>query len=283
MRYCVSLIAAAFFLAASGGPRQADAGDPVKATNLEKLNTGADEEDPFPTPDGTSILYASNVLGTYDIYLSKKAKGSTLFPQGTPFLYDKSADERSPFMYKDTYYYASNEVKDPKLAKMKNFDLLTRTGMLAPLFVPGDVNSAADELYPWVIPGGKEFYFSRKTDAGWTLYNAAGPTPGPIGNAKPVGFPAGFHRATIVGMGVTMYLQGPLEGGKIGIFRAKRGKIGERWSKPEPVTAISHPKSTKGDMQPALSADGTKLYFVSDRPGGKGGLDIWVVSTSALK
>lgn len=31
---------------------------------------------------------------------------------------------------------------------------------------------------------------------------------------------------------------------------------------------------------PSLSADGTKLYFVSDRPGGYGGKDIWVASES---
>jgi hypothetical protein len=36
-------------------------------------------------------------------------------------------------------------------------------------------------------------------------------------------------------------------------------------------------------MQPAITADGTRLYFVSDRPGGKGGLDIWTVATAQLK
>lgn len=30
------------------------------------------------------------------------------------------------------------------------------------------------------------------------------------------------------------------------------------------------------ETQPSLSADGNSLYFASDRPGGKGGLDIWV-------
>ncbi|PID89220.1 MAG: flagellar motor protein MotB, partial [Bacteroidia bacterium] len=29
------------------------------------------------------------------------------------------------------------------------------------------------------------------------------------------------------------------------------------------------------ETQPSLSADGTELYFVSNRPGGKGGMDIW--------
>ncbi len=34
--------------------------------------------------------------------------------------------------------------------------------------------------------------------------------------------------------------------------------------------------SSAWDAQPSLSADGTHLYFSSNRPGGKGGKDIWV-------
>ena len=126
------------------------------------------------------------------------------------------------------------------------------------------------------IPGKPE-------DEGWKLWVANGPTPGPIGKSKEVGFAAEFHRATVAGNGLTMYLQGPLEEGKVGIFRSKRVKVGEPWSKPEPVTGLNHPESKKGDMQPALNADATRLYFVSDRPGGKGGLDIWTVPTILLK
>ena len=106
--------------------------------------------------------------------------------------------------------------------------------------------------------------------------------PGPA-KAKEVGFAVDFHRATVAGKGLTMYLQGPLENGKIGIHRSTRDKVGDPWSKPEPVTALNHPDSKKGDMQPALSSDGARLYFASDRPGGKGGLDIWMVTTAQLK
>jgi hypothetical protein len=35
-------------------------------------------------------------------------------------------------------------------------------------------------------------------------------------------------------------------------------------------------------MSPCLSRDGTMLYFASDRPGGKGGLDIWMIETAKL-
>jgi Tol biopolymer transport system component len=283
MRYWISPILAGCLILLLIGRSDIEAGDAIKVLHLDKLNTEADEEDPFPGPDGTSLFYASNALGSYDIYVSIRPKGSLVFPKGKPVINDKMTDERSPFVYKDKLYFASNEVKDPQFAKMKNYDLLTRSGTLAPLYVPGDVNSAADELYPWVTPAGKEFYFSRKTAEGWTLFAAKGPTPGPIGDAKPVGFPPGFHRATVAGTGLVMYLQGPLDGGKIGIFRSKRTAVGKEWSRPEPVKALNHPESKKGDMQPALSADGTRLYFTSDRPGGKGGLDIWVVLTSQLK
>jgi outer membrane protein OmpA-like peptidoglycan-associated protein len=50
-------------------------------------------------------------------------------------------------------------------------------------------------------------------------------------------------------------------------------KMGGRWS--EPMNA-GGPISTKyWDSQPCLNADGTVLYFISNRPGGKGGMDIW--------
>jgi hypothetical protein len=262
--------------------RGATAGDTVKPLNLAKLNTADDEEDPCPTPDGNGLLYASKAKGSYDIYTAKKVMG--VFQAGKPFIYDKVANERSPFMFKDKYFFATDEVPDEKFIKGKNFDIKMQVGFQRPEYVGGDINTKADEMYPWITPGGKELYFSRKTDEGWTLFVANGPVPGPIGKSKAVGFPPGFHRASVAGKdGLTMYLQGPLDKDRLGIFRSKRAKVSEEWSKPEPVTALNHPDSTKGDMQPALSFDGTRLYFVSDRPGGKGGLDIWMVPTVQLK
>jgi hypothetical protein len=262
---------------------QSDAGDSVKPINLDKLNCDMDENDPCPTPDNLGLLYAKKGAKHFDLYLSKRTTAAAPFGPGKPFLADRGADVRAPFFHQGKYYFATNEVPDPKLADLRNFDIQWQTGTQAPLFVPGDVNSKADEMYPWVTPAGKEFYFSRKTDDGWKLFVANGPTPGPIGKSKPVGFDAGFHRATVAGTGLTMYLQGPLENGKLGIYRSKRTKVGEAWSKPEAVSALNHADSKKGDMQPALNADASRLYFTSDRPNGKGGLDIWVIATAMLK
>jgi WD40-like Beta Propeller Repeat len=255
----------------------------VKATNLDKLNTAGDEEDPCPTPDGKELLYATSAKGSYGIYISKRAMANAPFGPGKVFIFDKLSDQRCPMKFQDKYYFASNEVPDEKFAKLRNFDILTQVGTQRPFRLLGEINTKADEMYPWVTPAGKELYFSRKVDGGWKLFVANGPVPGPIGKAKEVGFPVNYHRATVAGKGLVMYLQGPLEDGKIGIFRSSRDKVGDAWSKPAVVAGLNHPDSKKGDMQPALSADGSRLYFVSDRPGGKGGLDIWTVPTASLK
>ncbi|MGB3465116.1 MAG: OmpA family protein, partial [Cyclobacteriaceae bacterium] len=53
-------------------------------------------------------------------------------------------------------------------------------------------------------------------------------------------------------------------------------KVGENWSYPKNLKAPVN--SAKWESQPALSADGRTLYFVSDREGGVGKLDIWKTS-----
>lgn len=58
---------------------------------------------------------------------------------------------------------------------------------------------------------------------------------------------------------------------KLGIYRAVRE--GEKWSDPE-LLPFSTPEST--EMHPTVNADGTVLYFASDREGGFGGTDLYV-------
>jgi outer membrane protein OmpA-like peptidoglycan-associated protein len=75
--------------------------------------------------------------------------------------------------------------------------------------------------------------------------------------------------------------------GKIMIFTSCQGRqsmgscdlyityhYGEDWTVPENLGGNIN--SPNWDSQPSLSADGRKLFFVSDRPGGVGRRDIWV-------
>lgn len=49
---------------------------------------------------------------------------------------------------------------------------------------------------------------------------------------------------------------------------------GPEWSAPEHLGPVVN--SATRDENPTLSADGLSLYFISDRPGGVGGVDVWV-------
>lgn len=55
-------------------------------------------------------------------------------------------------------------------------------------------------------------------------------------------------------------------------------KVGEAWSKPRPLSKKINTRWW--ESQPSLSSDGRMLYFVSDRPDGLGGKDIWVTTLS---
>lgn len=50
-------------------------------------------------------------------------------------------------------------------------------------------------------------------------------------------------------------------------------KTADKWSKPQNVGRPVN--SYWWDSQPCFSSDGKTLFFVSDRPGGHGGIDIW--------
>jgi len=59
------------------------------------------------------------------------------------------------------------------------------------------------------------------------------------------------------------------------IYKSKR--LGQGWAEPE-ILAFCENDSAASYGQPTLSADGNKLYFSSNREGGYGGHDIWVVN-----
>lgn len=59
--------------------------------------------------------------------------------------------------------------------------------------------------------------------------------------------------------------------GSCDLYWSKR--IGERWSRPRNFDAPVNTKSW--ESQPSIAPDGKTIYFVSNRSGGFGGMDIW--------
>jgi hypothetical protein len=290
MKHLALALSAGFLSLAFLPATHADA-PPLKPVNLA-VNTKADEDEPFLASKGLTLYYACNAKGKWDIMFAHRPAPQKSWPAGD-VLQDyiaTEADDRGVCMtaedrYPQYLYFASKQDK-----ANDNFDLYvaikrdSRKAFTEPRAVVG-VNTPADEMHPWLTADGTQLYFSRRTKDGWRVFVAPRRnTAGPQGFGEPAlvkEVPPGFHHATQSPDGRTMYLQGPVGKERWGLFVMH--KTGGVWDRPVPLEQLNHPDGPTGDRSPSLSRDGAMLYFSSDRPGGKGGLDLYVVRTAELK
>ncbi|MFI5135315.1 MAG: hypothetical protein ACHQD9_05645, partial [Chitinophagales bacterium] len=112
----------------------------------------------------------------------------------------------------------------------------------------------------------EDFYFSKKVNGDWT---EAAPLTGNINTTYNEG------AQSLTPDGNQLYYAAcdkPSGYGSCDIYFTQRK--GNSWSD---VRDVGPPICTNfWESQPCISADGNSLYFVSNRPGGKGGADIWV-------
>jgi WD40-like Beta Propeller Repeat len=287
----ISLLFSVTFCALSATPSAS--ADALKPINVAKLNTEKDEDDPFQAPGRKTLYYVSNAKGNFNIMVSTRTRLTQAWPAGklvSSLNPDPSSDRRSPFLTKDgKFYYAANAIpRDPEVKSVKNFDLFysIKISPRSMSFTQGTpviaLCTEAEEMHPWVTQNGKQIFFSRKTKDGWRVYVAQGPAAGAITEPQLVDLPVDFHHASLSPDGLTMYLQGRLDNDRWGLFRARRTRLSAPWSKPVELKELNHAEAPRGDMSPSLSADGVTLYFVSDRPGGRGGRDIWMIPAAKL-
>lgn len=155
-------------------------------------------------------------------------------------------------------------------------------------FVPinmGDsINSAFDEYLPALtaddetilftrkMPEGEDFYISHKDAKGdWSL---AQPLPPPLNTT----LNEGAH--CLSSDGKTIYFTACYRNSSLGgcdLYVSTLTPTG--WS--VPLNLGDKINTQHWETQPSISFDGSTLYFVSNRPGGFGGSDIWVSKRSA--
>jgi hypothetical protein len=288
---CVSLILALPLAVLLAAP-PADEPKPPVPINLDKINTKADEDDPHLASDGKTFYYSSTANGKSDLWLARRSSPNQAWSAGklVPDLNSK-AETRSVFVtpegvFPQRLYFATNKDLEKKSQKGDNFDLyfVTKQGPSADFTFETALPfcTAEDEMHPWLTAQG-QFYFSRKTKEGWRVFVATRPkSGGQFG--EPVllkDLPPDFQHVTLTPDGKTMYLEGPLDNGRTGLFHCTATGVNS-WSKPEPLADLNSSDAPTSDRSPSLSRDGTMLYFASDRPGGKGGLDLYVVPTKDL-
>ena len=155
-------------------------------------------------------------------------------------------------------------------------DMLGQKIEIAPL----DVNSSYDDFAPALVRNGRFMYFTsdrdddrqrvyevERTSGGWDI-------PEEMDDAINDGIQNGAVAMTPNGQYIIFAAYEHSEGtiGRTDLYSAR--KVYGDW---EQVTNLGEDVNTEyWDSQPSLSVDGRTLYFVSNRPGGKGGIDIYI-------
>lgn len=150
----------------------------------------------------------------------------------------------------------------------------------APIELKGDVNSRYMESTASLTPDGKTIYFSSNRPGGFggfDIYRARLQDNGVWGKAENLGAEVNSEadeEAPFIhpdGRSLFFTSNGKFSLGGTDIFRTNF--IAGNWSKPEnlgvPINSMAN------DSYFTLTADGSKAYFSSDRPGGQGGQDIY--------
>lgn len=272
-------------------PGMAWSADRITPANVA-VNTDKDEDEPYSSVRGT----AGQLFFTRDGELHTAQRRSGKWLSAKPFeeLLQHRGDYNSVFVsyqkssspYPHYLIYATNHDVNKTDGRGNNFDIYLKLrdqpdGADINVAIPLHFSTADDEMHPWLAFNGT-LYFSRKTKDGWRVCAAtAAKEKMTFNKPQPLDLPAGFHHATLMPDGRTMYLQGPLENNRTGLFRSKL--VSGKWSSPEELKELNDLNAKRGDRSPSLSRDGSTLYFASDRAGGKGGLDLWMVPTQRLK
>ncbi len=263
-------------------------GKPVNlgpTVNGNKRDTG-----PFVSPDGLTLLFASDRQQSPGVAIWMSTRRSAAEPWGAPAMLGppinpKNGEHKDPCLSPHglTLYFAST--------RAGGYDLWisTRRNAAEPWGAPENLgptvnSSTAYEEMPCVAADGLTLIFTSDRPGGhgdrdlWmsTRPDAAASWGAPV-NLGPAVNTAGMDMgAALTADSLTLFFSSyhrPGGRGQFDLWMASRSSKAEPFGRPVNLGALVN--SGLSDEQPALSADGRTLYFASLRPGGQGERDLW--------
>jgi len=138
-------------------------------------------------------------------------------------------------------------------------------------YFPALTADGSSLIFSRTVDGNEDFYISHQKDKQWQ-------EAVPLSNK--INTPQNEGAQSISPDGMYLYFTGcNREDGFGSCDLYLSHKSGNEWAAPFNLGAAVN--SSSWDSQPAISPDGNTLYFVSNRPGGIGGYDIWKTSLNA--
>ncbi len=256
------------------------------------LNSADFEQLPVIAPSGLSLYFASNRVGGQggqDIYVSQRSTLSAAWgaPQNLGATVN-SADGDSPAgispdgreMFINSQRAGGQGAQD--IWRMTRTDPNNDFGWSAPVNLGATINTGFMEQNPtyFVNPatGAGTLIFASDRIIGVGIKDFYQSTRNPDGTFNAPTIIAELNseedepRATISGDGLEVFFSSRRLDGINNIFTSTRASVSAAWSPPVYVTGLNSDGSTT--THPNLSADGTTLYFLSDRPGELGNGDL---------
>jgi hypothetical protein len=246
---------------------------------------------PVAAPNGLSLYFASNratsVAMATDIWVSQRATLSSAWgaPQILATLNTTSQDGITSISPDGREMFIQSNRPGGMGGSGNDLYLSTRAdpnndfGWTAPVSLGAVINTTADDSLAsyFVNPatGAGTLFFSsdrNNTPGNRDVYQSARNADGTF-NAPTIvselNSAGDDSRLAISRDGLELFFSSTRLGLPTGfaIFTSTRASVSSPWSPPVPVAALNPASS---NSQPALSPDGSILYFVSNRPGGIG-------------
>lgn len=216
----------------------------------------------------------------------KNGKKDFAMPLARSLLYDRLPDSALKII--ETYATMKDSAEWGKLRRQALFVHKALTNILPmwPRSLSLRVNSAYPDIFPTMMIDSSVLYFTRR-DKGMNedFYVAHMDTCGEWLDADnmgaPLNTPANEGALFISADGHYLFFsrsdnrsENGWAEGECDLFMAYRVAVDSPWSTPQQFGATINTPAFEG--MPSLSPDNNELYFVSDRPGGYGGKDIWI-------
>ena len=266
------------------------------------VNTAANDGGQVVSKDGLSLYFVSNrpgSLGAGDLWVSQRAHVTDSWgpAQNLGSTINTSSFEQTPALSPDEHllFFTSN-----RPGGSGGFDLYVSRrhnkrddfGWQAPVNLGSGVNSAAGEFGPTLVEddatGAIDLYFAsnRPGIGGFDIYRSTlqpDETFGPAVLVEELSSAWDDLRPWVRRDALELFLDSDRLGtlGGLDVWVSTRASTADPWS--VPINLGSLVNGPADDFRPALSFQGTALYFSSNRPGGFGNIDIYVSARDKLK
>jgi outer membrane protein OmpA-like peptidoglycan-associated protein/outer membrane protein assembly factor BamD (BamD/ComL family) len=260
---------------------------PFDPINIKEVNTSQNEYFPGTSADDQMLIFTRLVGGQQeDFYTSKRQPDGTWgkpYSMGPPINTDQNEGTITLSPDGQYVFFTGCNRRDGQGSCDIYFSALDGNDWKEPRNLGFPVNTSAWESQPSLSFDGKTLYFTSNRPGGmgdkenmdiwYSTYNK-GKWSAPINMGPEINTPGNEQCPVIAKDNQTLYFNsdGHVGMGGVDLFVSRKTPEG-RWGKPE---NLGYPINTAGDeICLVIGANGKDAYYVSERPGGAGGLDLY--------